>query len=165
MGIVKEMMLDAMCNSDLAQLVSTSTCTKGDQKMVGVYAFKGRKYYGKPGIEFRPLQVQEDFGTWREAKSQDGKVVASWLVKNGYRKVWYKAVKSEAAGDYEEYWCHESLVGYDCEHLSIPPTVLKKLVGKPEEKLERKEVIVVPVGSAEAEALTILSEIYSYDRK
>jgi hypothetical protein len=93
-----------------------------------VYGFAGQRLYGKPGMIFRPMKVREDFGEWRDTKSDDGKAVQKWLLRQGYRKVWYRAEGAGESAKYLEYWAHTSLVGESAEHLHIPPSILKKLV-------------------------------------
>ena len=75
-----------------------------------VFTFKGRAYHGKPGLEYRPLEVQEDFGEWRPVKSQDGKQIANWLVKHGYRLAYRKTGNGDAC-DYQEWWATTELIG------------------------------------------------------
>ena len=93
-----------------------------------VYGFSGMRMYGKPGMVFRPMKVREDFKEWRDTKTQDGAATQKWLLKHGYRKVWYKAEGVGESAKYLEYWAHTSLVGESTEILHIPPSVLKKLV-------------------------------------
>lgn len=96
-----------------------------------VYGFSGMRLYGKPGMVFRPLKVREDFKEWRDTKTQDGAATQKWLLRNGYRKVWYKAEGNGVDAKYLEYWAHTSLVGESAEQLNIPPSILKKLVEVP----------------------------------
>jgi hypothetical protein len=93
-----------------------------------VYGFSGMRMYGKPGMIFRPMKVREDFAEWRDTKSDDGKAVQKWMLRQGYRKVWYDPRGNGMNAKYIEYWAHVSLVGESAEHLHIPPSVLKKLV-------------------------------------
>jgi hypothetical protein len=93
--------------------------------MADVFAFRGRAYYGKPGWEFRPAEVQENFGGWRKAKSQDGKAVADWLVKNGFRMVYRSFSKGMEARDYKEWWAKVELVKQEGE---VRPDQLRQLV-------------------------------------
>lgn len=92
-----------------------------------VYAFRGRAYYGKPGWEFRPTEVQEDFGEWRMTKSQDGKAVADWLVKNDFRMVYRSFGKGFDARDYKAWWAHVDLVG---EEGQVHPDELRELLAE-----------------------------------
>jgi hypothetical protein len=93
-----------------------------------VYGFAGQRLYGKPGMIFRPMKVREDFGEWRDSKTDDGKATQKWLIKHGYRKVWYDPKGNGMDAKYIEYWAHVSIVGESTEMLRIPPSVLKKLV-------------------------------------
>lgn len=93
--------------------------------MADVFAFRGRAYYGKPGWQLRPAEVQENFGEWRQAKSQDGKAVADWLVKNGFRMVYRSFSKGTDARDYKEWWARVELVG---EQGQVLPDELRRQV-------------------------------------
>jgi hypothetical protein len=99
--------------------------------MAAVFAFKGRVYYAKPGWEYRPLEVQEDFRPWRPAMSQDGKQIAVWLVKHGFRLAYRKIGQGAMTCDYEEWWATLALIGAqgDC-----PPRELRsRLAGELQE--------------------------------
>ena len=91
-----------------------------NDKDVLVFSFRGRAYHGKPGIEFRPLEVQEDFGEWRPAKSQDGKRVAGWLVAHGYRLAWRTMGRGDAV-DYQEWWAKAELLSLDGKQWAAYP--------------------------------------------
>ena len=76
-----------------------------------VFGFKGTAYWSRPGYDFRPDKVREDFGAWRPAQSQDGRRIASWLVRNGYRVAWRKIGRGADAVAYEEYWVRMDVLG------------------------------------------------------
>lgn len=95
--------------------------------MADVFSFRGRAYYGKPGWELHPAEVQEDFSGWRQTKSQNGKAVATWLVKNGYRVAYRSFSKGHEARDYKEWWAKTDLIG---EEGQVSPDELRALVAK-----------------------------------
>jgi hypothetical protein len=68
-----------------------------------VVEFEGVRHYGKPGWSERPFRVREDFGEWRPVESQDGKRIAAWLVKHGYR-VLNTVGRSHDSSSYREWW-------------------------------------------------------------
>ena len=102
---------------------------------VKVYGFEGRVRYGKPGLVFEPAKTHENFGEWRNTKSQDGKKIADWLVKNGYRLVWRKLSGSGENRKYVEYWALRSLpwVGNDARRIEIGPHELRQRIQEDEE--------------------------------
>ena len=93
--------------------------------MADVFAFRGRAYYGKPGWEFRPTEVQEDFSEWRQTKSQNGKAVADWLIKNGFRMVYRSFSRGAEAREYKEWWAKVEFVG---EQGQVLPNELKQQI-------------------------------------
>lgn len=120
--------------SVLPQLTKESTMST--PIIVKLYTFKGRCYYTKPGWEYRPHSVREDFGEWRESKTSDGKAIQDWLIKKGYRMVWSSASKGDISREYTQHWALRSLVGDD--GLIEPRQLRQKLYGndKPAKEVE-----------------------------
>ena len=68
--------------------------------MATVFVFTGRAYYGKPGIDWQMTQVQEDYAERRPFKSAWAKA-QSWMVANGYRKLWTTPVGRGVFADFQ----------------------------------------------------------------
>ena len=67
-----------------------------------VFVFTGRAYHGKPGIDWQMAEVQEDYAERRPFKGAWAKA-QSWMVANGYRKLWATPVGRDGC-DVTQVW-------------------------------------------------------------